>query len=44
VGGGLTLKVNGGFNLKADIAWPLRDTNYQKAYDPRLLASASYEF
>ena len=44
VGTGVTLKVSNGFNLKADLAWPLRDTNYQKAYEPRLHASASYEF
>jgi hemolysin activation/secretion protein len=43
-GAGITLKAPGGVGLSADLAWPLRDSSFQKAYRPRLQASATYEF
>jgi hemolysin activation/secretion protein len=44
VGTGLTLRAKPGISARADLAWPLHDTNFQKAYDPRLQANVSYEF
>jgi hemolysin activation/secretion protein len=43
-GAGLTVKAKPGFSLRADLAWPLRDSTFQQAYSPRLQASAAFEF
>jgi len=41
---GLTVKAKGGFNLRSDVAWPLRDSGQQQAGRARVHASAAYEF
>ena len=44
VGAGIGLKAGLGIDLRADLAWPLRASNFQRAYGARLQASASYGF
>ena len=44
IGVGLSLKAREGLSLRADLAWPLRDSGTQEAHKARLQASAQYEF
>jgi hemolysin activation/secretion protein len=43
-GAGLTLRAQPGLQVRADLAWPVFATTFQKAHEPRLQASAGYEF
>lgn len=44
VGLGVTMKAQSGFVLHGDLAWPLTDVGAQGALQPRLQASAVYQF
>jgi hemolysin activation/secretion protein len=44
IGTGLGYQPMAGFDLNADLGWPLRASTFQKARQPRLQASASYSF
>jgi len=44
VGFGASLRSPNGFNARADVAWPLRDSGDQQAYRVRVQANATYEF
>ena len=41
---GLTARAKPGFMLRADLAWPMNSVGAQSAYQPRVQASASYQF
>ena len=41
---GLTARARPGFLLRADLAWPMNSVGAQAAYQPRVQASASYQF
>ena len=41
---GLTARAKPGFMLRADLAWPMNSVGAQAAYQPRVQASASYQF
>jgi hemolysin activation/secretion protein len=44
VGLGASARAPWGLTLRADVAWPLRSTNFQRARLPLLHGSASYQF
>lgn len=41
---GMTMRGRSGFSLKGDLAWPLTSVGAQAALQPRLQASAGYQF
>jgi hemolysin activation/secretion protein len=41
---GLTMKAKPGFTLRGDLAWPLNSIGAQAALQPRVQASAAYQF
>ncbi|MDP9124203.1 MAG: BamA/TamA family outer membrane protein [Pseudomonadota bacterium] len=41
---GLTARARPGFMLRADLAWPMNTVGAQSAYQPRVQASATYQF